>query len=118
MHEEYFELPAASGAVLNETRAAGRAIWAIGTTAARTLESSLAPDGGFSEQAGETRIFIHPPFRCRAVDKLVTNFHLPRSTLLMLVAAFAGYDLTMRAYQEAIDAGYRFYSYGDAMVVV
>ncbi len=118
MHEEYFELPAASAAVLNETRARGGAIWAIGTTVARTLESSLATDGGFSEQAGETRIFIHPPYRCRAVDKLVTNFHLPRSTLLMLVAAFAGYDLTMRAYQEAIDAGYRFYSYGDAMVVV
>ena len=84
----------------------------------RTLESAVRADGTFEAREGETRIFIRPPYDFRAVDKLVTNFHLPRSTLLMLVAAFAGYELTMRAYQEAIDAGYRFYSYGDAMVVV
>ena len=118
MHEESFELSRASATVLNETRASGRHIWAVGTTATRTLESAVGQDGRFEPAAGDTRIFIRPPYEFRAVDKLITNFHLPRSTLIMLVAAFAGYDLTMRAYQEAIDAGYRFYSYGDAMVVV
>jgi S-adenosylmethionine:tRNA ribosyltransferase-isomerase len=67
---------------------------------------------------GDTRIFIRPPYRFRAVDKLITNFHLPRSTLIMLVAAFAGYDLTMRAYRTALETDYRFYSYGDAMVIL
>jgi S-adenosylmethionine:tRNA ribosyltransferase-isomerase len=118
MHEEYFEMPSRTAEVLNETRASRQSIWAIGTTATRTLESVVDAAGRFDAKSGETRIFIRPPYEFRAVDKLVTNFHLPRSTLLMLVAAFAGYDLTMRAYQEAIDAGYRFYSYGDAMVVV
>ena len=75
-------------------------------------------DGTFAPPEGETRIFIRPPYTFRAVDRLVTNFHLPRSTLLMLVAAFAGYELTMRAYQEAIAERYRFYSYGDAMAIV
>jgi S-adenosylmethionine:tRNA ribosyltransferase-isomerase len=118
MHDEYFEVSAEAAAVLNETRASGGSVWAVGTTAARTLESVVSTEGRFESRSGETSIFIRPPYRVRAVDKLVTNFHLPRSTLLMLVAAFAGYDLTMRAYQEAIDAGYRFYSYGDAMVIV
>jgi S-adenosylmethionine:tRNA ribosyltransferase-isomerase len=118
MHEEWFHLPADSASTLNTAREAGGSIWAVGTTAVRTLESAVREDGTFNEREGETRIFIRPPYDFRAVDKLVTNFHLPRSTLLMLVAAFAGYDLTMRAYQEAIDAGYRFFSYGDAMVVV
>ncbi|MBA3403596.1 MAG: S-adenosylmethionine:tRNA ribosyltransferase-isomerase, partial [Gemmatimonadaceae bacterium] len=71
-----------------------------------------------SERSGDTRIFIRPPYRFRATDRIITNFHLPRSTLLMLVAAFAGYELIMRAYREAIEEGYRFYSYGDAMVVI
>lgn len=118
MHEEYFQLSAESAQRLNETRDAGRDVWAVGTTATRTLESVVGDDRRFTERSGDTQIFIRPPYTYRAVDKLITNFHLPRSTLLMLVAAFAGYDLTMRAYQEAIDAGYRFYSYGDAMVVV
>ena len=118
MHEEYFELSGSTADVLNETRSLGRHIWAVGTTVTRTLESAVDDHGRFTARAGDTRIFIRPPYAFRAVDKLITNFHLPRSTLLMLVAAFAGYDLTMRAYQEAIDAGYRFYSYGDAMVVV
>ena len=67
---------------------------------------------------GDTRIFIRPPYRFRAVDRIITNFHLPRSTLIMLVAAFAGYELTMRAYEEAVLSGYRFYSYGDAMAII
>jgi S-adenosylmethionine:tRNA ribosyltransferase-isomerase len=93
-------------------------VWAVGTTCVRTLESAAGEDGVVAPGAGETRIFIRPPYHFRAVDRLITNFHLPRSTLIMLVAAFAGYDLTMRAYDEAIAAGYRFYSYGDAMAIL
>ena len=118
MHEERFSLPAATATILNDVRRSGGAVWAVGTTCARTLESAVRDDGTFTERAGETRLFIRPPYRFRAVDKLITNFHLPRSTLVMLVAAFAGFDLTMQAYREAIDEGYRFYSYGDAMLVV
>ena len=118
MHEEWFQLDDAAARVLNETRASRGRVWAVGTTSVRTLESAVQTDGSFAPMSGETRIFIRPPYEFRAVDKLITNFHLPRSTLIMLVAAFAGYDLTMRAYQTALESGYRFYSYGDAMVIV
>ncbi|HUO51824.1 MAG TPA: tRNA preQ1(34) S-adenosylmethionine ribosyltransferase-isomerase QueA [Gemmatimonadaceae bacterium] len=119
MHEEWYEVSAEAAAAVYATRAAGGAVWAVGTTTARTLESAAAAGGGTVRAgAGDTRLFIRPPYDFRAVDRLITNFHLPRSTLLMLVAAFAGYELTMRAYAEAVAAGYRFYSYGDAMVVV
>lgn len=120
MHEESYILPAQTAEILNQTRARGRGgrIWAVGTTSVRTLESVIGEDGIFREQSGETRIFIRPPYEFRAVDRLITNFHLPRSTLVMLVAAFAGYDLTMRAYQEAVAERYRLYSYGDAMAIV
>ena len=118
MHEEWYRLDAGAASVLNETRARGGSIWAVGTTSVRTLESAVRPDGSFAAATGETRIFIRPPYEFRAVDKLITNFHLPRSTLIMLVAAFAGYDLTMRAYRTALDEGYRFYSYGDAMAIL
>lgn len=118
MHEETFTLSEESARVLNETRAEGGKIWAVGTTTVRTLESCVRDDGLFAASGGETRIFIRPPYTFRAVDRLITNFHLPRSTLLMLVSAFAGYDLTMRAYAEAIAGDYRFFSYGDAMVVI
>jgi S-adenosylmethionine:tRNA ribosyltransferase-isomerase len=118
MHEEQFDVDAADAARINETRAAGGKSWAVGTTTVRTLESVADDAGMVRAGAGETSIFIRPPHRFRAVDHLITNFHLPQSTLLMLVAAFAGYDLTMRAYREAIARGYRFYSYGDAMVIV
>lgn len=118
MHEEWYSLPETAAALLNETRERGASIWAVGTTSTRSLESAVRPDGTFAPTAGDTSIFIRPPYTFRAVDKLITNFHLPRSTLVMLVAAFAGYELTMRAYREAIDGGYRFYSYGDAMAVI
>ncbi|MFL5638864.1 MAG: tRNA preQ1(34) S-adenosylmethionine ribosyltransferase-isomerase QueA [Gemmatimonadaceae bacterium] len=118
MHEESYTLPARTAEILNETRASGGKIWAVGTTSVRTLESAIDDDGIFREKSADTRIFIRPPYAFRAVDRLITNFHLPRSTLIMLVAAFAGYELTMRAYQEAIAERYRLYSYGDAMVVV
>ena len=117
MHEEPFTLPQRTAEILNQTREAGGKIWAVGTTSVRTLESAIGDDGKFAERSGETRIFIRPPYDFRAVDHLITNFHLPRSTLIMLVAAFAGYDLTMRAYQEAVAERYRLYSYGDAMLI-
>ncbi|MBK5189723.1 MAG: S-adenosylmethionine:tRNA ribosyltransferase-isomerase, partial [Gemmatimonadaceae bacterium] len=118
MHEERYELSAASAAALNDARGRGGKIWALGTTSARALESAVRVDGSFAAASGETRLFVRPPYTFRGVDKLITNFHLPRSTLLMLVAALAGYDLTMRAYREAVNAGYRFYSYGDAMAIL
>jgi S-adenosylmethionine:tRNA ribosyltransferase-isomerase len=118
MHEERFTVPDATAQAFIETRGSGRKVWAVGTTSVRTLESAADESGVVRAGSGETRIFIRPPARLRAVDALVTNFHLPRSTLIMLVAAFAGYDLTMHAYQEAIAERYRFYSYGDAMAIV
>jgi S-adenosylmethionine:tRNA ribosyltransferase-isomerase len=118
MHEERYELSDAGASALNEVRSQGGKIWALGTTSARALESAVRADGSFAEARGETRLFVRPPYTFRGIDRLVTNFHLPRSTLLMLVAALAGYDLTMRAYREAVDAEYRFYSYGDAMAIL
>ena len=118
MHEETFTVPDTAALALNAARAAGGAIVALGTTSARTLESAVRPDGSFGPVTAATRIFIRLPYEWRAVDRLITNFHLPRSTLIMLVAAFAGYDLTMRAYAEAVRERYRFFSYGDAMVVL
>lgn len=117
MHEEWYDVPDATAALLDATRAAGRRICAVGTTSLRTLESARGADGRFRAGAAETAIFIRPPQRPRAADALVTNFHLPRSTLLMLVAAMAGYELTMHAYEVAVRDGYRFYSYGDAMLI-
>ncbi|MDB4872282.1 MAG: S-adenosylmethionine:tRNA ribosyltransferase-isomerase [Gemmatimonadales bacterium] len=118
MHEESYSLPESTAQILNSTRRDGGKIWAVGTTSVRTLESVIDDDGFFREKSADTRIFIRPPYEFRAVDRLITNFHLPRSTLIMLVAAFAGYGLTMRAYQEAVAERYRLYSYGDAMAVV
>ena len=118
MHEESYWIPGAAASALNATRARDGRIWAVGTTSVRTLESAVGGDGRFVESSGETRIFIRPPYQFKAVDHLITNFHLPRSTLLMLVAAFAGYELIMKAYREAMSGGYRFYSYGDAMLIV
>ena len=118
MHEERYVIPHEAAATIEAARRAGGAVWAVGTTTVRTLESAVDANGEIGAGSGETRIFIRPPYQFRAVDHLITNFHLPRSTLIMLVAAFAGYDLTMRAYHEAIANRYRFYSYGDAMVVI
>lgn len=118
MHEEWYDVPAATAALLSDTRRAGQRVCAVGTTALRTLETCWRPDGSYAAGSGETRIFIRPPHAVHSADLLVTNFHLPRSTLLMLVAAFAGYDLTMQAYATAVREGYRFFSYGDAMLLV
>ena len=118
MHEEWYEVTETAARQLDDTRARGSRIWAVGSTCARTLESAVQSDQRFRVHQGETRLFIRPPYDWRGVDRLITNFHLPRSTLLMLVAAFAGYELTMEAYRVAQDTGYRFYSYGDAMAIL
>jgi S-adenosylmethionine:tRNA ribosyltransferase-isomerase len=118
MHEEWYRVPEAAAQLLNATHASGGRIWSVGTTCTRTLESATSDAGIVRAESAETRIFIRPPYRFRAVDRLITNFHLPRSTLIMLVSALAGYELTMHAYETAVREGYRFYSYGDAMVVV
>ena len=112
MHEERYEVPAETADVLNARR--GRVV-AVGTTVVRTLESAVDGAGQVRAGAGATSLFIVPGYRFRVVDALVTNFHLPESTLLMLVAAFAGYDRVMDAYREAVAREYRFFSYGDAM---
>ncbi len=118
MHEEWYAVSPDAADAVNAHRAAGGRTWAVGTTSVRTLESAADDHGRIRAGSADTRIFIRPGYRFRAVDRLVTNFHLPRSTLIMLVAAFAGYELTMSAYRAAVDAGYRFYSYGDAMVIL
>ncbi|MCJ2132817.1 tRNA preQ1(34) S-adenosylmethionine ribosyltransferase-isomerase QueA [Methylobacterium sp. J-026] len=117
MHAEVGYLDAATAEALNAVRAAGGRIVAVGTTALRLLESAAAPDGRLSAYSGATDIFITPGYRFRAVDALVTNFHLPRSTLFMLVSAFSGLETMRAAYAHAIRSGYRFYSYGDASLL-
>ncbi len=118
MHAEVFEIPQATADRVRAARARGAAVWAIGTTVVRALESAARDDGTVESGRRDTRLMILPGFRFRVVDHLVTNFHLPRSTLLMLVAAFAGHDLMMAAYRHAVEARYRFYSYGDAMCIL
>ncbi len=116
MHAERFFLPEATKELILETKKQGRRVIAVGTTVLRTLEGAYQQ--GFQAGAAETTIFIYPGFTFQMVDGLLTNFHLPESTLLMLVAAFAGYETTMAAYQAAIQQSYRFYSYGDAMLIL
>lgn len=118
MHSEWYSVPAAAADAVNAARAAGAAVWAVGTTTVRTLETVADEDGTVRPATGWTEIFIRPPYRFKVVDRLITNFHLPRSTLMMLVAALGGREAVMRAYSEAVARGYRFYSYGDAMAIV
>jgi S-adenosylmethionine:tRNA ribosyltransferase-isomerase len=115
---ERFELPPQTAEEIARTRATGRRVVAVGTTTTRVLESAAEPGGDVRAGGGETGLVILPGFHFRAVDALVTNFHLPRSSLLLLVAAFAGRDRVLAAYAEAIREGYRFYSYGDAMLIL
>ncbi|MEF3365591.1 tRNA preQ1(34) S-adenosylmethionine ribosyltransferase-isomerase QueA [Methylocystis sp. 9N] len=117
MHEEFARLDAKTAGALNETRGKGGRIVAVGTTALRVLESAADAEGRLSPYAARTKIFITPGYRFRAVDILLTNFHLPRSTLFMLVSAFSGLDRIKAAYAHAIENGYRFYSYGDACLL-
>lgn len=117
MHSEFCMLSAETAEVLNRTRQNGGRIICVGTTSCRTLESLAEPDGTFTEKSAWTDIFIYPGYRFRAMDALITNFHLPESTLIMLVSAFAGYDHVMHAYHEAVKSRYRFFSFGDAMFI-
>jgi S-adenosylmethionine:tRNA ribosyltransferase-isomerase len=117
MHTERYEISANAALRINTARNEGRRVIAVGTTSLRVLESSFK-DGVNIAGVGETSIFIYPPYPVRSANALITNFHTPKSTLLMLVTAFAGYDLIMKAYQEAIREKYRFFSYGDSMIII
>jgi S-adenosylmethionine:tRNA ribosyltransferase-isomerase len=117
LHSEYYDLPAAAVAAIAGTRQRGGRVIAVGTTVARALESAAATDGPLEPGSGETTLFIRPGFHFRVIDALLTNFHLPQSTLLMLVAAFAGREAVLAAYAHAVQQRYRFFSYGDAMLV-
>ncbi len=117
LHAEWYRVGSEAARTLNEVRDAGGRIWAVGTTSVRALESAVRSDGQFRTIEGWTDLFIRPPFDFRVVDALVTNFHLPRSSLLMLVSAFAGRERVLAAYAHAVREAYRFYSYGDAMVI-
>ena len=118
MEAERYAVSAETAAAASAARRAGHRVVAVGTTVVRALESCAADDGTVAAGTGRTSLFIRPPYRFRSVDALLTNFHLPRSTLLMLVCAFAGRELVLRAYAEAVREGYRFYSYGDAMLIL
>lgn len=117
MHSEYYEISAHAADTINAARAAGGRIIAVGTTSVRTLETAAAADGRLCEQSGNTDIFIYPGYKFKAVDALITNFHLPESTLMMLVSALAGKEHIFHAYAEAVKEKYRFFSFGDAMFI-
>ncbi|MBX6378806.1 MAG: tRNA preQ1(34) S-adenosylmethionine ribosyltransferase-isomerase QueA [Clostridia bacterium] len=118
MHAERYRVPAEAAAAVAAARRRGGRVVAVGTTVVRTLETAADGDGSLRAGEGWSDLFIYPGFRFRVVDAMITNFHLPRSTLLMLVAAFAGRDLILEAYREAVAAGYRFFSFGDAMLIL
>lgn len=118
MDSEYYELGEKAAHTLNKAKENGNSIIAVGTSTVRVLETVVNPNGYLRPSRGWTDKFIHPPYKFRAVDHLITNFHLPKSPLIMLVAAFADYDFIMRAYKKAMKADYRFFSYGDAMYII
>lgn len=118
MHKELFHIPSHTADTINSTKKAGGRVIAVGTSTTRALETAVDAHGRVISACGETDLYIYPPFRFRVVDVLVTNFHLPGSTLIMLVSAFATREMILRAYGEAIQRGYRFFSYGDAMMIV
>lgn len=118
MDEERWWIPEDTAQRIQHTRAAGHRLVVVGTTTARTLESAAARPEGFGPGHGRTDIFIYPPYQFRMVDAMITNFHLPKSTLIMMISALAGRDFVLRAYREAIDHGYHFYSYGDCMLIL
>ena len=118
MHSEYYSISADSARRINETRKKGGRIIAVGTTSVRTLESVADEDGCIKEQSGNTEIFIYPGYRFKCVDALITNFHLPESTLLMLISAFMGKEQALSLYHLAVQERYRFFSFGDAMLIV
>ena len=118
MHSEHFIITPDTANRLNSDKAAGRRILAIGTTTVRALESAAGETGVISPSDRDTSIFIYPGYRYRFTDAILTNFHLPCSTLLMMISAFAGKELIMEAYRRAVEERYRFYSYGDSMLII
>ena len=118
MHSEHYHLPAETAELINKTKAAGGRVISVGTTSCRTLESVASFCGEIKEADGYTDIFIYPGYKFKVLDGLITNFHLPESTLIMLVSAFYGYDKTMTAYKKAVEEKYRFFSFGDAMIIL
>ena len=119
MHSEHYHLPKETADLINETKKNGGRVIAVGTTSCRTLESvATFNDGKILESDGWTSIFIYPGYEFKVLDGLITNFHLPESTLIMLVSAFAGYEHVMAAYKEAVEKRYRFFSFGDAMLII
>lgn len=117
IHTEHYSIPDVTAEEIRAAKARGSRVIAVGTTTTRTLEYAAGSDGTVSAGSGEADIFIFPGYRFKVVDALITNFHLPESTLLMLVSAFAGHDFALSAYREAVRRGFRFYSYGDAMLI-
>ena len=118
MEKEGYEIPAAAAETINRARAAGRRVLVVGTTTVRALESAAREDGTVGEKKGETSLFIYPPYAFKLVEELLTNFHLPKSTLIMMLAALLGREKILELYEEAKREGYRFYSYGDAMLLL
>lgn len=118
MHSEHYYLPKETADLINQTRSNGGRVIAVGTTTCRTLESVATFYDEIAEHDGYTDIFIYPGYKFKAIDGLITNFHLPESTLIMLVSAFLGYDKTMNAYKTAVEEKYRFFSFGDAMIII
>ena len=118
MHHEYIKVTEETANTINEAKRSGGRLICVGTTSCRTIESVADENGVIHAFEGETGIFIYPSYKFKAMDALITNFHLPESSLLMLVSAFGGYDNVMKAYEHAVEARYRFFSFGDAMLIV
>lgn len=118
MHSEFYQIDEEAARIINETRQKGGRVICVGTTSCRTIESAAAEDGSLKATSGWTDIFIYPGYRFKVLDGLITNFHLPESTLLMLVSALAGWEHILRAYEEAVKERYRFFSFGDAMLIL
>ena len=118
MHSEYYEVSAEAAEKINRTKEKGGRVICVGTTSARTIESAVDEDGRLAACSGNTEIFIYPGYRFKVLDCLLTNFHLPESTLIMLVSALAGRERVLAAYEEAVRERYRFFSFGDAMLVL
>ena len=117
MHSEHYHIPDITAKIINETKTAGGRIIAVGTTSCRTLETAADENGMISPCEGDSEIFIYPGYRFKCIDALITNFHLPESTLIMLVSALAGRENVLHAYKEAVEQQYRFFSFGDAMFI-
>nr|HPJ23251.1 tRNA preQ1(34) S-adenosylmethionine ribosyltransferase-isomerase QueA [Clostridia bacterium] len=117
MHSEYYEISGETADIINKTKAEGKRVISVGTTSTRVIESVADENGRLMAGSGDTDIFIYPGYRFKCIDALITNFHLPESTLLMLVSALAGREFTLKAYEEAVSKRYRFFSFGDAMFI-